>query len=118
HFQQNGTIYPGKIYNDTKLTPRTGDQVHLLDELGAEANLARTAIHGAYVGARPGAGGGAGVGPAPPWENELADQSVTVASNLADSTGGTYGRDLNALKGLTTAVRRDCDCIYRLGLEG
>lgn len=109
HFQQNGTIYPGKIYNDTKLTPRTGDQVHLLDELGAEANLARTAIHGAYVGDRLGAD--------TPWENELADQSVTVASNLADSTGGTYGRDLNALKGLTTAVRRDCDCIYRLGLE-
>ena len=31
------------------------DQVFLLDELGAEVNLARTTIHGAYVGDRLGA---------------------------------------------------------------
>ena len=107
HFQQNGTVFPGRIYNDRKRS--TDDHVKLMDAIGAEANLARTAIHGAYTGDWLGAD--------KVYEKELAHQAVTLASNLADATGGTYGRDLNALKGLTTAVRSDCSCTYRLGLE-
>jgi VWFA-related protein len=94
-FHQNGTMFPARYYPSIEL--RVGDHVMLTDEVGAEANLARTALHVLHVGTEDGLG-------------------RNLGANLADATGGTYNRGPGDIRRTIDAVGRGCACIYRFGL--
>jgi len=111
HFQENMALHPsGLYYRDPIATSSpVGDQERLVSEVAVEANLSRAVIHGAYIGDSL----GGAIGPRP----TISDEALGTASLLADYTGGTYARDLNGVAELTTSVRRNCACTYRISLE-
>jgi VWFA-related protein len=102
-FQKTGVIYPSRFY-PPKEAPQfsIGDQVTMLDRTGAEATLSRAAIHTAYAG------------------DSLSPDAVAfvnLGANLAEFTGGTYGRGALDLSRVTAEAGRRTTCVYRLGLR-
>jgi hypothetical protein len=51
-----------------------------------------------------------------PRGESVSEGAVTLGSNLADYTGGGYNQDLQGLMRLTSSARKDCSCLYRIGL--
>ncbi len=96
-FNQDGTMFPARYYPEVDET-QVGDHIGLVDEVGAQATTARTAIYAAFSG-----------------ENEN-DLGVNLGANLADFTGGGYNRGVHDLTDLTRRAGRGCECVYRLGM--
>ncbi len=95
-FNQDGTMFPARYYpvDETQV----GDHIGLVDEVGAEATTARTAIYAAFSGEGTNKWG------------------VNLGANLADFTGGGYNRGVHDLTDLTRRAGRGCECVYRLGI--
>lgn len=91
-FQQNANTFPNRFY---PFPVDTGDHIAALDQIGAEAALARTAIHTAVVGSP-------------------THQAGNVAVNLADFTGGSHSGTGQSLVEWAGSVIRDCSCTYRI----
>jgi len=96
-FNQRGAMHPARYYAADE--GRIGDHIGLVDEIAADAMMARATIHTAFVGDD---------------ENELA---ATLGTNLAQLTGGSSSANVRELSELTASAGRDCECIYRLGLK-
>lgn len=101
-FNQNGILFPARFYPVDEFT--VGDHLGILDEVGAEATTARTALYVAYSGNQPNLFDG------------LASQAVSFGANLADFTGGAYNRTAGLLPDLTRSAT-ECACIYRIAIE-
>ena len=98
-FHQDGSIYPSRKYAISEVA--VGDQVRLLDEVGAEATLSHTVIYPMYTGDSL---------------SGLASTSVNFGANLADFTGGEYNRGDVDLARATARAGREFSCLYRIGL--
>ena len=96
-FNQDGTMFPARYYPEVDET-QVGDHIGLVDEVGAEATTARTAIYAVYAGEGTNKWG------------------VNLGANLADFTGGGYNRGVHDLTDLTRRAGRGCECVYRLGI--
>jgi len=100
-FHENGTLFPARFYNQGEAPElRVGEQLRLLDESGAEANLSRTKIHTLHAGLA-----------------ETGGTFVNLGANLAEFTGGTYSRGSVNLSRVADAAGRGPSCIYRIGLR-
>jgi VWFA-related protein len=101
-FHQNGSLYPARFFPVRE--DSIGDHLALVDEVAAEAALARTAVHSAYSGEDAN------------LYTPLSNQAVSFGANVATLTGGSYNRSTDDLGKLIGDAGRGCTCTYRIGL--
>ena len=99
-FHQGCAIFPSRKYAISET--RVGDEVDLLDQVGAEANLSSTAVFPTYTGNS---------------QDSLASTGINFGANLADFTGGDYNRGDVDLDSFMTRAGREFGCMYRIGIE-
>jgi hypothetical protein len=104
-FHENGFMDPGSVYH-------ADSALHLqsAEEVAAAATLARTTIHAVYEGTMP-----ADIG-LDPFGMDREREALTLSSNLADFTGGTYARGSMDAPAFLREAGRGCRCLYRIGL--
>jgi hypothetical protein len=98
-FQQDGSIFPSRRYGIDEAS--VGDIVQEMDEIGAEANLSRTAIYAVQSG---------------DILSASYNDAVNFGANLADFTGGAYLRGTE-LGGFLARAGRESRCTYLIGIQ-
>ncbi len=98
-FTQNGGLHPYQLY-----VPGEPHLRRLAEEIGAEANAARTVIHSLHTG-QPG------------LMSDSAEQAVSLGWHMGEYTGGSYNRAPKDLFPLLESASTRCSCTYRIALE-
>ncbi|MBI3451094.1 MAG: hypothetical protein HY049_19545 [Acidobacteria bacterium] len=105
-FQQNGAMSPGRFYGR-----ETPTQYADLEEVAASASSAHTVVYPINAAPLP-----VGVGLDSVTEI-LEEETLAMASPLADFTGGKYNKGPGDLSRLTDEAARGCRCLYRIALR-
>ncbi|MFQ5718269.1 MAG: hypothetical protein ACE5IK_01860 [Acidobacteriota bacterium] len=108
---QNNVLYPGRFYRfpAEEADFYIGTQTKLLDEVGARATASRTTVYSLQAGRNQML--------AHNLEQSIAGEAVNLGANLADFTGGDYGRAPRDLVTVMDRVGRACACIYRIAFK-
>jgi hypothetical protein len=101
---ENMVRSPGVFYRLPEPEATIGVHTSIVEEVGAEGNTARAALYPMFFGESI-------------LSSEAAAQARNMGHNLADFTGGDYGRAPWLNFETMTAAGRDVSCLYRVAFK-